>query len=428
MAKLMTNRPPVAILGVPFDNVTCAEAVELIEGMIESRQPHYLVTANVDFLTQAEDDVELRRILRDAHLVLCDGTPLVWASRFLGNPLPERVAGADLVPQLIRVAAEKGHRIFFLGATPDSAEEAVCRMRKQYPGLVMAGHYSPPFNRLLEMDHGEIKRRIHEAKPDLLFVAFGCPKAEKWIAMHYQELGVPVVAGVGATIDFLAGRIKRAPKWVQRAGAEWLFRLAQEPRRLARRYGKDMWVFGRRIAGQWVWQRPVGRKQYRSAPTQFEMREIAGDGPVAAKLRGRVDVAIADDLANIFSRGRDCLLDLSEARFIDSTGVALLIRLRKQIRSIHRHLVLVAPAKCVQRALAFMKLDDYFDIARDARTASEIIAERQSEEAFCVAKRSLDAAPEVAWLGEISRKQRRAEVWSSNAAPAGKRPSRRLRW
>jgi anti-anti-sigma factor len=155
----------------------------------------------------------------------------------------------------------------------------------------------------------------------------------------------------------------------------------------------------------------MGRKRYGSAPAQFEMREIAGDGPVAAKLRERVDVAIADDLATIFSRGRDCLLDLSEVRFIDSTGVALLIRLRRQIRSIHRQLVLVGPAKCVQRALAFMKLEDYFDIAPDARTASEIIAERQSEEAFCVAKRSLDAAPEVAWLGEITANSA-SEVWS----------------
>src|SRR6185312_8435324 len=122
--------PPIAILGVPFDNVTTRETIDAIDRMVASRQPHYLVTANVDFLVQAQEDVELRRILFDAHLVLCDGTPLVWASRLLGNPLLERVAGADLVPLLLRVAAEKGYRIFLLGATEESCTQAVNRLRK----------------------------------------------------------------------------------------------------------------------------------------------------------------------------------------------------------------------------------------------------------------------------------------------------------
>src|SRR5512147_914178 len=115
-------RAPIAILGVPFDNVTVAEAIDSIEQMVASGQPHYLVTANVDFLVQARSDIELRRILFDAHLVLCDGTPLLWASRLLGNPLPERVAGSDLVPLLIRVAVKKAYRLFFLGASPETAD------------------------------------------------------------------------------------------------------------------------------------------------------------------------------------------------------------------------------------------------------------------------------------------------------------------
>src|SRR3954462_2222149 len=125
----------IAILGIPFDNVTTSEAMQQIERMVLSRQPHYLVTANVDFLVQSLDDVELRRILLDAHLVVCDGTPLVWASHLLGNPLPERVAGADLVPLLLKLAAEKKYRVFFLGATPDSVERAVKRMQAQHPEL-----------------------------------------------------------------------------------------------------------------------------------------------------------------------------------------------------------------------------------------------------------------------------------------------------
>src|ERR1700759_3152302 len=135
------QQPPIAILGVPFDNVTTSGAISLIETMIASRRPHYVVTANVDFLVQAKEDVELRRILFDAHLVLCDGTPLVWASRLLGNPLLERVAGADLVPLLLRVAAEKGYRVFFLGATPDSCDRAVRNLKKLHPDLIIADHY-----------------------------------------------------------------------------------------------------------------------------------------------------------------------------------------------------------------------------------------------------------------------------------------------
>src|SRR5688572_31686267 len=126
---IVPKSPPIAILGVPFDCVTTAETIEMIEQMIRSRQPHYLATANVDFLEQAAKDVELRRILFDAHLVLCDGTPLVWASRVLGNPLPERVAGSDVVPLLLKDAADKGYRVYFLGAEPEVCALAVKKLR-----------------------------------------------------------------------------------------------------------------------------------------------------------------------------------------------------------------------------------------------------------------------------------------------------------
>src|SRR6266487_3686157 len=124
--------PPIALLGVPFDHLNMDGALERIDRMVASRQPHYVITANTDFLAQARRDVELRRILLEAHLVLCDGTPLVWASRLLGHPLPERVAGSDLVPLVLRLAAEKGHRLFFLGGTPESNEQAVANVRAQY--------------------------------------------------------------------------------------------------------------------------------------------------------------------------------------------------------------------------------------------------------------------------------------------------------
>ena len=479
--------PPIAILGVPFDNITTAETIETIDRMVASRQPHYLVTANVDFLVQAQEDVELRRILFDAHLVLCDGTPLVWASRLLGNPLLERVAGADLVPLLLRVAAEKQYRVFFLGATPESCTQAVNNLKKLHPTLIIADHYSPPFNKLLEMDHDEIKRRILAAKPDLLFVSFGCPKQEKWIAMHYHSLGVPVSAGVGATIDFLAGTVKRAPVWMQRSGLEWIYRLAQEPRRLFKRYFKDLWVFGWKLLGQ-LWQlqlkqvneeAEISRKQIRpvqrwikpevnghqEAQPSFSLspRDLSrlgsgernpaeGGGPrgltereQAGQWAGgnnssielprfnldedtncqfikspeRLDLAaVCHDsplLEQALADNHHCLLDMSNVRFIDSTGVGLLIRLQKKIRAADRQLILVAPSIMVQRALDLMRLQDFFAIATDLPSAQALIATREREQAGAVRLRSAAAANPLLWQGEITAANAQ-EVWERTEA------------
>lgn len=411
------THPPLAILGVPFDNVTTAETIEAIERMVASRQPHYLVTANVDFLVQAQEDVELRRILFDAHLVLCDGTPLVWASRLLGNPLLERVAGADLVPLLLRVAAQKQYRVFFLGATPESCAQAVGNLKKLHPALIIADYYSPPFNKLLEMDHEEIKRRILAAKPDLLFVSLGCPKQEKWIAMHYRSLGVPVSAGVGATIDFLAGMVKRAPVWMQRGGVEWIYRLAQEPRRLFRRYFKDLWVFGWKILAQ-LWQLQL---RSRKAPPSLPRRPVSA--PFRAeqdwqwlKVPDRLDLAAVRDDAllvdQVLADGRHCLLEMGHVQFIDSTGVGLLIRLQKKIRATGRQLVLLAPSAQVQRALALMQLQNFFACAPDFAAAQELIAARAREQTGAVRLRSPAEINPLLWQGEITAANA-PEVWST---------------
>lgn len=238
------ERKQIRIMNVPLDVVTMPQTIERITEMIDSRQPHYLATANVDFLVQSTHDTELRRILDQAHLVVCDGTPLVWLSRWLGKPLPERVAGSDLVPELLTMAEKKRWRVFFLGGERGVLARAVRNVETQYPELEIAGAFSPPFAPLDKMNHDAINRRIREAEPDLLLVSFGCPKQEKWIARNYQTLGVPVSVGVGATIDFLAGSMRRAPMWMRKCGLEWVFRLLQEPKRLLRRYAADLAVFG----------------------------------------------------------------------------------------------------------------------------------------------------------------------------------------
>src|SRR5581483_4001 len=372
--------PSIAILGVPFDNVTAAEATALIRKMVASRRPHHLATANVDFLVQAQTDVELRRILFDADLVLCDGTPLVWASRLLGNPLPERVAGSDLAPMLIRLASEEDFRLFFLGGTSESTTRALANIKAKYPKLSVTG-YSPPFGKLLEMDHEDIKRRIREAGPDLLFVSFGCPKQEKWIAMHYQSLGVPVAAGVGATIDFLAGHLKRAPGWMQRTGTEWLFRMLQEPRRLFRRYLKDLWVFGWSILAQW-WQMQFHHTGRMAA--QFSAPVKAEADWQWIQLPERLDLAsVRNDVLpveQILADGRHCLLQMTTANFVDSTGMGLLMRLHRKIRATGRQLVLLDPSPAVKRALALMHLQDFFASASDFDSSQRLFETRALEQ------------------------------------------------
>jgi N-acetylglucosaminyldiphosphoundecaprenol N-acetyl-beta-D-mannosaminyltransferase len=386
-------RDPVVILGVPFDSVTTAEAITRIEGMIASGKPHYVITANVDFVVQAQSDIELRRIFFDAHLVLCDGTPLVWASRLLGNCLPERVAGADIVPMLLELSAQRGYRVFFLGATGESLQRATDNLKVKLPGLQVAGCYSPPFRKLLEMDHEEIRRRIQEAKPDLLFVALGCPKQEKWIAMHYRDLGVPIAMGVGATIDFLAGMVRRAPVWMQRSGVEWAFRLAQEPRRLARRYATDLLVFSHRILRQ-AWELHGTKGTTRSL-----VPKVANAQAVA--LPARLDFpALADGvLEKLAAVSGHCLMDASRVVFVDSTGMGFLVRLQRKLRTENSELVIIAPSPALNQALRLMKLTEFFNLVPDARTA-ELLIERRSRENSEIA--CANPAERLAWKGEIT--------------------------
>jgi N-acetylglucosaminyldiphosphoundecaprenol N-acetyl-beta-D-mannosaminyltransferase len=356
-----SSRLPSAILGIPFDCVTIPEALEAIDGMIESRRPHQLVTANVDFLVQSLADVELRRILAEADLVLCDGTPLVWASKWLGHALPERVAGADLVPLLIQRAVKRGYRLFFLGGKEEVAVKAVQKLKAEHPGLQIAGHYSPPFAPLLKMNHQEIRRRIRAAKPDVLLVSFGCPKAEKWIAMNCRSLGVPVCIGVGATIDFLAGEVKRAPEWMRHCGMEWVYRFLQEPARLGPRYALDLRRFGVAFARQWLHNPRPHNNGNRSGGLKFaqNLEYMCITAPEHLDLK-----TLAEDLPILPLLTESCLIDLSNVKSLDCSAIGWLVRLQRNLHAVGRDLVLITPANEVGRALRSVSLQDLFVVAK----------------------------------------------------------------
>lgn len=229
--------------GLAFDRLSFADAVAATLALARTGGSAYVVTPNTDHIVRAETDASFVAICAGADLVLADGMPVVWASRCLGDALPGRVAGSDLMPALCAAAAAENLSIFLLGGLPGEAELAVANLHAVYPALLVAGTYSPPFG--FETDLAECRRivaHINAAAPAFVFVGVGSPKQEKWIAAWRHELRCGVLLGIGISIAFLAGTVRRAPQLMQKTGTEWLYRLVQEPRRLALRYARGLTI------------------------------------------------------------------------------------------------------------------------------------------------------------------------------------------
>ena len=226
-------------------NLSFAEAVQRILHMARGDRSSYVVTPNVDHIVQLEKSPILQRIYEDAPLVVADGMPLVWASYLLGEPLKAKVSGSDLMPELCRRAAEEGLSIFILGAAPGVAQSAADILVAAHPSLKVAGVASPPvgFDKD-EAQNGHYVDLVKKSKADLVFVGLGAPKQEIWIYRNHAAIGHGVMLGIGASIDFIAGHVKRAPKIMQKTGTEWIYRLCQEPRRLWLRYLGDLVFIG----------------------------------------------------------------------------------------------------------------------------------------------------------------------------------------
>jgi N-acetylglucosaminyldiphosphoundecaprenol N-acetyl-beta-D-mannosaminyltransferase len=235
----MDNR--VWVWGLPIAPMTRAQAVEAVAELVEVGQPSFFITANAHYAMLTHEDPSLQAVNAQAAFVLADGAPLVWASRWKGLPLPERVAGSDLIFDLCGRAARDGHRIFLLGGATGVAVEAAEALSRRFPGLRIVGTEAPAIREVSAEEHDALLERIRAARPDLLFVAFGQPKGEFWIAQHLQSLGVPVCVQVGASLDFVAGRVSRAPRQLQKLGLEWAYRMWLEPARLAPRYARNAW-------------------------------------------------------------------------------------------------------------------------------------------------------------------------------------------
>lgn len=244
VANIDTQR--IEFLNTYIDNLTATEAKNVVNQLIQAEGYHYVVTPNSDIVVKMQDDPELKNICDNADLILTDGQIVVKLSEYLGNPIKERVCMTDFVWDVFDLAIEKGYKVFLFGGKEGVLTKATDNIKKKVPGLQIVDSYSPPFGfENNEEQLREANERIKNSGADILIVFLGCPKQEKFIAANKDKYQIPISITMGGCVDFIAGGVKRAPMWMQKAGLEWFFRFLQEPKRMFRRYFiDDMRIFG----------------------------------------------------------------------------------------------------------------------------------------------------------------------------------------
>jgi N-acetylglucosaminyldiphosphoundecaprenol N-acetyl-beta-D-mannosaminyltransferase len=394
-------RKLLVVLGIPVDNLTMEEALDRCDEFIKqgraTGKTHQIATVNADFVVNSLHDPELRRILQEADMTTADGMPLIWAARLLDGPMPGRVTGADMVPALATRSAQKGYSIFFLGAREGIAAKAAEILQQRNPGLQVAGVFSPPPSSVIEMDRS-VMEMVQATKPDILLVAFGNPKQEKWIRMYAHELQVPIAIGVGGTFDMIVGVTKRAPRWMQRIGLEWLYRMAQEPRRLLKRYLLDFGYFGYYFARQWWAMRrgaaiqpiagdpppPPAAPADPGLDQPFEPIELPGASwslaepeqrtPVIS-IYGRLDIrnqaGFVAAATNQLDADPHLVLSLAQATFLDSSALGALVGLAKRARDAGGELWLSDVPDHLLNLLELVHLDRFFEIVTNPAAAEK---------------------------------------------------------
>lgn len=383
---------PIAILGVPLDHVTLAEAIARIDAMVASRRPHYVTTARTDFVIKAQRDGELRRVLVDADLVLCTSRLLVSASRWLGNALPERIAGGDLVREILRNAARKGYRLFYLGQESTAAEVAAAELLRHYPSLHLVGSYS--LREDSDFAEGEeISRRVRSANPDILLVSTRCPEQEKWIAQRHRRLGIPVTMAVETAMDALTAAETAAPVTMARS-CRWARQWPPQGA-IDRRWTRNFTFVG--MLARQAWRHLFARDPAAAAVA------FSCDLPEWCRIEAGTHLTrrALDREPAFWQRAHEirkhCFFDVSNLRVVDGTGVALLLRWRKHLLANGRQLVLLTPSPALQRMLAAMKLADHFLVAGDL---AEAIRRAHSVGDKTTVQRD-GAIRSLAWCGEI---------------------------
>jgi len=245
---LLTQR--VNVLGVGVSALNLDSAILAIDHALNQRQRGYVCVTGVHGVSEAQNDPGFRAILNQSLLTTPDGMPMVWMGRLQGFRSMGRVYGPDLMLRVCAFSLERRFSHFFYGGAPGVAEDLKTTLENRFPGLRVVGTYTPPFRPLTPAEQDDLQRRVAETKPDFFWVGLSTPKQERFMAENWQKLDARLFFGVGAAFDFHTGRIPQAPRWMQRAGLEWLFRLKCEPRRLWKRYGKNNPLFVMRAAAQ----------------------------------------------------------------------------------------------------------------------------------------------------------------------------------
>ncbi len=385
------------ILGIPVDNLSFDQAIEAIFELVErfgrDHQAKYVATVNVDFIVNTVSWLpnrfrhpELVTILRKADLVTADGMPVVWAARLLGTRLKERVTGADLVPALAAACAQRGKSIYLLGGAGDVAWKTAEIFQKRHPDLHIAGISSPFVHvegeEILDEEtvDQQILEAINAARPDILFVGFGNPKQEMWFERNRSRLKAAVTIGIGGTFEFITGRVKRAPVWIQKSGLEWIYRITQDPMRLFKRYFIGFFKFGILILP------PILYMKHRKLFFQLKAKQTA-DVPSPATGETNQDIPLVMDIivlenpldANrIFNHGETILqgingkntvlMDLSPVTFMDSSGIGFLVKLYKRSQREKFQLAFCGIQPPLIRSLKVSRIYDLFkDVVFDTR-------------------------------------------------------------
>lgn len=379
-------------MGLPINSLNANEAVDTLERLILSGGTHQVCAMNLDTWLNALADPHLHRIVAGSSLVFPDGMPLVWASGLLGCPVAERVTGVDLVPRLAELSSRKGYKIFLLGAKPGVADRVKELLERRYPGVQIVGTFAPAEENLIHMDHAEILRRIHAVSPDILLVAFGNPKQEKWIWMHRKRLGVPLAMGVGGSFDILVGDMRRAPRWVQKCGLEWAMRFLQEPVRLGPRYLRDFTGLARRLPmallAAWC-QRPyLGQSRVTTAVTQ-QVLHVNIHGRLGAELAPALQEATTASIV----QGLLMVVHLHSVKQVTATGLGVLLGVRRQLLEAGLSLSLAGLNLRARFVLYAWNLQRLFDEWQPAASRSRTLAEEASSHGHMRLRGEQDVLP-----------------------------------
>jgi len=371
--SVMTPKDPetVALFGLPISNVTMAEAVSRIESAIQGGEKVQIATANLDFARNALRDAGLQRVICDCSMVLPDGAPMLWASRLLGKPLKERVTGVDLVPELARLSAAKGYRLFLLGSSDRCSEAAARVLEARFPGVQIVGRYSPPVSPLETMDNDAIFQRVIEADPDILLVAFGNPKQELWIHRFKWSMHVPVLIGIGGSLEMISGTLRRAPLVWQKMQLEWLYRMVQEPARLLPRYLRDAAALIRHL--------PLGFAVHQMQPVEDgagQLEVISGEATrevtLPSRLSGNICHWLTREAENAISRKQSLLINMRDVHRVDPDGLGCLMELRHLLHAQGLTLWLAELSPTVRRVMEYSAVQGLFLIAETTKEAARM--------------------------------------------------------